>query len=32
MIGAEITRISISPKDNHKVAVSGKNYFKILRV
>ncbi|CAD8162078.1 unnamed protein product [Paramecium pentaurelia] len=31
-IGQELTRVSISPKDNHMVAVSGKNYFKILRV
>ena len=32
VLGTDITRISISPKDNHMVAVSGKNCFKILRV
>lgn len=32
MVGVEITRISISPKDNHMVAASGRNYFRILRV
>ena len=25
VLGTDITRISISPKDNHMVAVSGKN-------
>ena len=31
-LGNEISRISISPKDNHMVCMSGKNYFKIMRV
>jgi hypothetical protein len=31
-LGMQITRISISPKDNHMVAISGPNCFKILRV
>jgi len=31
-LGMPITRISISPKDNHMVAISGPNCFKILRV
>jgi hypothetical protein len=32
VLGTDITRISISPKDNHMVAISGRNCFKVLRV
>ena len=31
-LGLTINRISISPKDNHLIAISGPNCFKVLRV
>ena len=31
-IGMPITKVSIKPSDNHMVAVSGPNLFRILRV
>ena len=32
LLNGKGTRVSISPKDNHVVAVSGDKIFKILRV